>query len=398
MTNRYDSQDDRLPSYGEAGYGRSQPGDVGYPEPGAYGQAQQSGAYGQPQSGGYGQSQLGALGQPQSGGYGPPQPGAARSSQSGGYGQPKSGAYGQSQSGTYGQSQQAAYGQPQQGHGYGQPPGYGQPGQPVQPYGASPPGYGVSPAGYQAGYASPADYASWLTRVAAYLVDSIPQMVLIVIAIVILGKASPATLLLGLVFYLAALGVAIYNRWIKAGQTGQSWGKQLVGVRLIDEETREPIGPLMAFVRDLAHIIDGLICYIGFLFPLWDEKRQTIADKIMHTIVVPAEAPYYPRGAGQSRYSGYPQAPGQYPAGGFPSQGYPQQGYPQGPSFMPNPTFPGEPQDSPYQQDQGRSPRQGYPQGSSYPQGQGYPQGRDYRQNNNHRPGPDNQQGNGYAR
>jgi RDD family len=42
----------------------------------------------------------------------------------------------------------------------------------------------------------------------------------------------------------------------------------------------------MAFVRDLAHIIDSIICYIGWLFPLWDARRQTIADKIMSTVVV----------------------------------------------------------------------------------------------------------------
>jgi len=36
-----------------------------------------------------------------------------------------------------------------------------------------------------------------------------------------------------------------------------------------------------------AHIIDGLICNIGYLFPLWDAKRQTIADKIMSTVCFP---------------------------------------------------------------------------------------------------------------
>jgi hypothetical protein len=40
----------------------------------------------------------------------------------------------------------------------------------------------------------------------------------------------------------------------------------------------------------LAHIIDGAICYIGYLFPLWDAKRQTIADKIMTTVCLPLEA------------------------------------------------------------------------------------------------------------
>jgi uncharacterized RDD family membrane protein YckC len=34
--------------------------------------------------------------------------------------------------------------------------------------------------------------------------------------------------------------------------------------------------------------VDGIICYIGWLFPLWDAKKQTLADKIMGTVVVTA--------------------------------------------------------------------------------------------------------------
>ena len=44
----------------------------------------------------------------------------------------------------------------------------------------------------------------------------------------------------------------------------------------------------MAFVRDIAHILDSIICGlpIGWLWPLWDAKRQTWADKVMKTVVV----------------------------------------------------------------------------------------------------------------
>ncbi len=45
-----------------------------------------------------------------------------------------------------------------------------------------------------------------------------------------------------------------------------------------------------------------MICYIGYLFPLWDQKRQTLADKIMHSVVVPAGGPaqqYGQQGYGQ---------------------------------------------------------------------------------------------------
>ena len=50
----------------------------------------------------------------------------------------------------------------------------------------------------------------------------------------------------------------------------------------------QPIGFGMAFVRRICHFVDGIICYIGFLWPLWDEKKQTIADKIVSTVVVQA--------------------------------------------------------------------------------------------------------------
>ena len=40
-----------------------------------------------------------------------------------------------------------------------------------------------------------------------------------------------------------------------------------------------------AFLRDLVHILDG-VAYVGYLWPLWDDKRQTFADKIMRTIVI----------------------------------------------------------------------------------------------------------------
>jgi uncharacterized RDD family membrane protein YckC len=92
---------------------------------------------------------------------------------------------------------------------------------------------------------------------------------------------------LTLVFWLASLGYTVWNRWIMGGQ-GQSIGKKVVGMRLLSEETGQPIGTLNAFLRDICHFVDGIICYVGYLFPLWDAKRQTLADKIMRTVVVPA--------------------------------------------------------------------------------------------------------------
>jgi uncharacterized RDD family membrane protein YckC len=149
--------------------------------------------------------------------------------------------------------------------------------------------------GYQPGPWGPAQpgsygygeqpYASWLTRVGASLLDALPTWVLLAIGATLAGHGGAGTGI-GLIFYLAALGWIGYNRWYRAGRTGQSLGKSATNVRLISEQTGAPIGGGMAFFRDLAHLVDAIICYLGFLFPLWDSKRQTLADKIVHTVVV----------------------------------------------------------------------------------------------------------------
>ncbi len=59
----------------------------------------------------------------------------------------------------------------------------------------------------------------------------------------------------------------------------------MVGIRLIRVADGQVVGFGMAFVRNLCHILDGF-CYLGYLWPLSDDKRQTLADKIMNSIVV----------------------------------------------------------------------------------------------------------------
>ncbi|MEU3461504.1 RDD family protein [Streptomyces sp. NPDC006733] len=72
----------------------------------------------------------------------------------------------------------------------------------------------------------------------------------------------------------------------REGSTGQTPGKKICGIHLLREADGQVLGFGMAFVRRLCHALDGMACYIGYLWPLWDEKNQTFADKIMHTVVV----------------------------------------------------------------------------------------------------------------
>jgi uncharacterized RDD family membrane protein YckC len=122
------------------------------------------------------------------------------------------------------------------------------------------------------------NYANWGQRVGAFLIDYVPIFVLNIISNAIGNTAITA------LFFLINLGWWIYNRGYLAGTTGQSWGKKLLNLRLIGEQTGQPIGFGMALVRDVLHVfVDFLPCLVGYLFPLWDAKRQTLADKILKT-------------------------------------------------------------------------------------------------------------------
>jgi uncharacterized RDD family membrane protein YckC len=131
--------------------------------------------------------------------------------------------------------------------------------------------------------------ASWIQRVGAFLVDALPSIVLGIIASFNMS-VDPLTKqpVYGTLYWICqvlSLAIWLYNRVFQQGKTGQSWGKKALGLKLLAEQTGQPIGAGKAFLRDVAHILDS-ICFIGYLFPLWDAKKQTFADKIVKTVVV----------------------------------------------------------------------------------------------------------------
>ena len=181
----------------------------------------------------------------------------------------------------YGQPQnpqQPGYGYPQQGQpGYGSPqpgqPGYGYPQQGQPGYGY-PQGYGTP------GYGAQPSYANWGQRFLGTLVDGL--VFLVPYLLIIFGKKTPVLVIVG---FVALLGLAIWQL-IMEGRTGQTVGKKALGIRLLKEETGQPLGVGMAFVRRIAHILDSIACYLGWLWPAWDAKRQTFADKVCGSIVI----------------------------------------------------------------------------------------------------------------
>ncbi|ORX05792.1 hypothetical protein AWC30_08155 [Mycolicibacillus trivialis] len=172
-----------------------------------------------------------------------------------------------------------------------------------------PPGNYPPPGGYSAsgavGNLPQSAYTSWATRVGAYLIDAVPPLVVYGLAWGFAtgtadkqcystgyGKACAVTYTTGgsALLLLAGLAVFVYAIWnfgYRQGTTGSSIGKSVLKFKVVGEATGQPIGFGLSFVRQIAHAIDGVILCIGYLFPLWDQKRQTLADKIMSTVCLP---------------------------------------------------------------------------------------------------------------
>ena len=88
------------------------------------------------------------------------------------------------------------------------------------------------------------------------------------------------------------------------GRRGASIGKACLHLTVVDDRQGRPIGVLLTIVRSLAHVLDAIPFYLGYLWPLVDGRRQTFADKVMGTVVLhlpprpprPAAAPPLPYG------------------------------------------------------------------------------------------------------
>lgn len=168
-----------------------------------------------------------------------------------------------------------------------------------------PPGIGQLPGG---------NFETWIKRVGAFLIDDILAGIIYGIGYGIAmatatssgcegvsysdsygGSASytcsaqPSGLGLTALFLfgLASFAFGLWNWGYKQGTTGSTIGKNLLGIKVVGELTGQPIGFGMSVVRQIAHVIDAIICYIGFLLPLFTAKRQTIADMLVKTVVIP---------------------------------------------------------------------------------------------------------------
>ena len=128
--------------------------------------------------------------------------------------------------------------------------------------------------------------AGWGSRVGSFLIDALIAFAICLVG-GILGSVIGGTIgaLLLVLAFLGGFAFQIWN-WVQQGKTGQTIGKKQLHTRLVREIDGQVVGAGTSVGRGFLHIIDGLPLYLGYLWPLWDAKKQNFADKIVQTVVV----------------------------------------------------------------------------------------------------------------
>jgi uncharacterized RDD family membrane protein YckC len=137
--------------------------------------------------------------------------------------------------------------------------------------------------------AAAADLAGFWRRFAALLIDSI---VVLGIYLGITSGLSVLSFMVGGLFPIQVLAgivilvVAWLYYWLFIGLKGQTPGKMAVGVKVVDGRGNIPGLGRAALREVVGKIVSSLPLYLGFLWIVWDHKKQGWHDKLAGTHVV----------------------------------------------------------------------------------------------------------------
>ncbi|MEX2293948.1 MAG: RDD family protein [Acidimicrobiales bacterium] len=195
------------------------------------------------------------------------------------------------------------------------PPPPNLPPPPPGDFGGPPPGYTTT---YGAPTTTPMEYAGFGARLAAAVIDGVITFVLFIPAVLAIaggpkrittcsvdssgnvtlgeeingfcevptGGTIVAAILLGILGLVALL---LYYAKLEGGPSGQTIGKKAVNIRVVDANSGGPIGGGRAVGRYMFRaFISGNICFLGYLWMLWDGRKQTWHDKVVTSVVVKA--------------------------------------------------------------------------------------------------------------
>jgi uncharacterized RDD family membrane protein YckC len=145
--------------------------------------------------------------------------------------------------------------------------------------------------------------ASWGTRLAATLIDWLILLVPVGIVVgIVIGVAfgsdvgAIVTAVVGLLLYLAVLLVYAPVLMARDGaHNGQTWGKQMLGIRVV-RDGGEPMSFWYAALREIvvkglavslaSSIIPFIPWFLNYFWPLWDDQNRALHDMAVSTHVV----------------------------------------------------------------------------------------------------------------
>ena len=151
-------------------------------------------------------------------------------------------------------------------------------------------------------------YASIGKRILAHVIDSfiiglgaIPGVILMIIGGGIAASTADSSgripdesaagfvgiMLLGYaVLFLGIVALWLYNCYL-LGKDGATIGKRLMKIKVLDAQM-QPLGFGKALLREIVKQALGGFCFILLLWPLWDEQKQGLQDKMFGTHVFEA--------------------------------------------------------------------------------------------------------------
>lgn len=134
-------------------------------------------------------------------------------------------------------------------------------------------------------------YAGFATRAVALIIDmAIITVTLTIIGVIVtlltpLVQFSPLTVLLLQILQLVMTALMLSGYFIVMWMlSGQTVGQALMGVRVV--RTDGSYVTLWVALRRFVGFVLSAILFIGFIWVLWDDRRQGLHDKLGGTFVV----------------------------------------------------------------------------------------------------------------
>ena len=138
-------------------------------------------------------------------------------------------------------------------------------------------------------------YAGNGARLVAWVIDGFILGAIVTAFVLVFGAIAAAAAsndngtIAGLTGLLAIVGIFVvsllYLPWFW-GHGGQTPGLKVMHLRVVREQDGGPLSMGTAFVRLIGYWISGAVFYLGFIWILFDARRQGWLDKIAGTVVI----------------------------------------------------------------------------------------------------------------